>query len=105
MLSSSKAVHEAAAVGAGWRRWTAPDPRLSPAVELAGSDLGGVVELGMVGEALAGKSFAAEQAPPGFLQIEPGGALGNEDLLYSRMRRQPFLNRRALMTREIVADH
>ena len=88
-------------------RWggAPPDPRLGPAVELAGGDLRGVIELRMIREALTSEGFPAEQAPPGFLEIEPRGAFGNEDLLHPWMDRQPFLDRRTLMARQAVCDH
>src|SRR5262245_18765771 len=94
---SSKAVYKAAAVDPGCGHGAAPDPRLGTPVELAGGDLRRVVDLRVVGKALAGERLVAEQAPPGFLAIEPRGALGKEDVLDPRMPLQPRLNRRALV--------
>jgi hypothetical protein len=78
LLHSSETVHEPATPLAGWRRGPAPDPRFGPAVEPLRGDLRRVLDLGMLGEALAGEGFVPEQAPPRFLEIVPAGAFGDE---------------------------
>src|SRR5690242_644603 len=90
VLHSSNAVHEPAPQLPGWRRGAAPDPRFGTPVELLRSDLRRVLDLGMIGEALAGEGVVPEQAPPRFLEIEPAGALGDEHGMRAGMGRQPL---------------
>ena len=58
-------------------------------VELGGGQLGDLGDLVRVGEGLPGQSVPAEDRPPGLLQVQPAGALGNEHLLEARMPGQP----------------
>jgi hypothetical protein len=54
-------------------------------VELGGGQLGDLGDLTGVGEGLPGESVPAEDAPPGLLQVQPAGSLGDEHLLDARM--------------------
>ena len=56
------------------------------AIELSRRDASDVGDVVVVGERLAGKRLAAEDPPPAFDQIEPGGADGDESVLDPRMR-------------------
>ncbi len=66
---------------------SSPDPRFGAAVELRGRDRRGLVDLAVVGEGLPGEGGAAEEAPPGLLQIEPARGHRDEDLLDPRVFR------------------
>src|SRR4051794_23233368 len=69
VLRSSKQVGEATSA-VSWRwRWPSPDPGFGVGVELGGGQLGGVGDLGRVGEGLPGQGVPAEDAPPGLLQV------------------------------------
>ncbi len=69
-----------------------------------GGDPRRLVDLAAVGKRLPGQRLATEQTPPAFLQIQPTGTGGHKHLLHPWMLRQPCLNRRALVTGEIVRD-
>src|SRR5437764_15471491 len=73
MLRSSKAVDEGAPKLSGGFGRPVPDPRRGPAVELCGGDCGGAVDLRSVGEGLPDQGLAAEQPPPGLLEVQPAG--------------------------------
>ena len=60
------------------------------AIELARRDPRGEGDLGAIGETLAGVGGAAQASPPRFDQVQPAGADGNEDLLHTRMGREPL---------------
>lgn len=59
-------------------------------VELGGSDPGGVVDLVGVGEALASQGVAAEDPPPGLLQVQPAGSDRDEGVDDPGMAGQPL---------------
>jgi hypothetical protein len=82
-------VDEMAAKLAVWSRWTTPEPGMGAAIELASRYTRGEGDLGAIGETLAGVGGAAQEPPPGFDEVEPGGPDGNEDLAHARVRRQP----------------
>src|SRR3954453_17545680 len=89
VLRSSKQVGKAPSA-VSWRcRWPSPDPGFGVAVELGGGQLGGVGDLARVGEGLPGQGVPAGDPPPGLLQVEPAGSLGDEHLLDARMGGQP----------------
>src|SRR3954468_13016410 len=85
VLRSSKQVGKAAPAESGRWRWPSPDPGSGMGVELGGGHLGGLGDLTRVGEGLPGESVPAKDAPPGLLQVQPAGALGNEHLLEAGM--------------------
>src|SRR5262249_26338257 len=86
------------------RGWPSPDPGFRALVQLPGGDPRGQVDLRRIGEGLAGECRPAKRPPPGFLEIQPAGALPDEDRAHARVRRQPFPDRRALVAGEVVAD-
>src|SRR3954471_4870903 len=89
VLHSSKQAGKAPSA-VSWRWWwPSPDPGFGMAVELGGGQLGGVGDLGRVGEGLPGQGVPAEDAPPRLLQVQPAGAPGDEHLLEARMPGQP----------------
>jgi len=81
-----------------------PDPGFGPPVELLGGDAGGLLDLLGIGEALPGKSFAAEEAPPPLLQIEPARTRGNENMMDTRISFQPGTGLQTTVTAEIIGD-
>src|SRR3954470_7435285 len=84
VLRSSKQVGKAPSA-VSWRwRWPSPDPGFGVGVELGGGQLGDPGDLARIGEGLPGQGVPAEDPPPGLLQIQPAGALGNEHLLDAR---------------------
>lgn len=85
-------------------RTTSPDPGLGVTVELLGGERGCLLDLFGISKALVRKGGSPEEAPPPFLQVQPTGALGDEHLVDPGMRGQPLLNRRTLMTGEVVGD-
>ena len=60
------------------------------AIELARRDPRREGNLLTIGETLAGVGGAAQASPPRFDQVQPAGADGNEDLLHTRVRREPL---------------
>ena len=86
-------------------RGAAPDPGLGAAVELRGRYGRGLVDRVVVGEGLPGEGGAAEEAPPGLLQVQPARGHRDEDLLHARVLREPVQDRRALVAGEVVGDH
>jgi hypothetical protein len=101
---SSKAIDKAAPPLAVLRGRTAPNPGLGMAIELGGSDAGGVGDVVMVSQGLTGKCLAAEDAPPAFNEIEPGGSNRNEGVLDARMSFEPLPDRAAAVAGEIIRD-
>src|SRR5688500_12233021 len=80
VLRSLDPVGEASAEVAGWWGWPAPYPGAGASVELRGRDRGRQGDLVGSGKALPGQGGAAKQPPPALLEVEPAGALGDEDL-------------------------
>src|SRR5258708_32868005 len=105
VLHSSKAVDKAATKVAVWARGTAPDPGVGAGSELHRRQAGGQLELLGVGEGLPGECFAAEAAPPAFLQIAPARAGRDGDRMRPWMGHQPVLDRPTGVAGELVADH
>src|SRR5436190_22288658 len=89
MQRSLKGVYKASAVGAWFGLGPAPDPGPGAGVELGGGDPGGVGELVGVGEFLPGQRLAPEDPPPALLQVQPAGALGDEDVADAGIAVQP----------------
>src|SRR3954447_14501030 len=85
-------------------RRTPPDPGLRSTVELVRGHRCGLLDLLGIGKALSGKGRSTEEPPPPLLEIQPTRSFRDEDLVDSGMRGQPLLNRRALVTGEIVGD-
>src|SRR5258708_6220716 len=82
-----------------------PHPRLGSMVELYRSHLHGSFNLISIGETLPGKGITTEEPPPAFLEVEPTGTLGNEDVLNAWMIHQPGTGFQAVMAAEIVRDN
>jgi hypothetical protein len=101
---SSKTVDEAATQLAVWSRWTAPDPRMGAAIELASRQARGEGDLGAIGETLTSVGGAAPEAPPGCDEIEPSGPDRNKDLLDTGMGSEPLADGATGVTREVVSD-
>ncbi len=102
MRRSSKAIDETASRRAVWRGRTAPDPGRGVAIELGGSDAGGVGDVLSVGQRDAGKGFAAEEPPPALDEVELGSANRDEGVLDARMVGQPVPNRATALARQVV---
>src|SRR5258708_33405113 len=78
-----------------------PHPRLGLMVELYRSHLHGSFNLISIGETLPGKGITTEEPPPAFLEVEPTGTLGNEDVLNAWMIHQPGTGFQAVMATEM----
>jgi hypothetical protein len=87
-----------------WWRWASPDPGAGMAVELSGGDAGGVGDILGVGQRHAREGFAAEEPPPAFDEVEPGGADRNEGVLDPRVGREPLPDRSTQVAGQIVGD-
>jgi hypothetical protein len=85
-------------------RWPPPDPRLGMAIEVVGGDTGYERNIVIIGQRLPREGFAAEDPPPPFDQIEPGGSYRNEGVLDPRMGLQPFPDRPARMAGQVVGN-
>ena len=79
-----------------------PDPGLGSPVELSGGDVGGLLNLIRVCEALPGERIAAEEAPPALLGIEPPRSRRDKDVRQAWMSLQPGTGLPAVVAREIV---
>src|SRR5262249_20157731 len=81
VLRSLKGVDEPAAQASrrGWR--SSPDPGLGLLVELGGGVAGDVGDVVGGCERDPGQGVAPEDPPPGFLQVEPAGADGDEGVV------------------------
>jgi hypothetical protein len=77
---------------------------MGAAIELGSRHARGKGDLGAVSEALTGIGCSAQEAPPALDQVQPSGPDGNEDLLDTRVRRQPVTDGSAGVTREVVGD-
>ena len=73
-------------------------------IELFGGYPRSHLDLLGVGEVLPGQSLPTEHPPPCLLQVQPGSAFRDEDLLYPRMAPQPLPDRWALVAGEVVGD-
>src|SRR5262249_12819831 len=87
-----------------WSRWTAPDPGMGAAIELGSRHARGEGDLGASGETLSGVGGAAQEAPPGFDEVEPGGPHRDEDLLDTWMGGEPVADGATRVTGEVVGD-
>jgi hypothetical protein len=81
-----------------------PNPGVGSPVELSGRDARGLLNLIRVGKALSSQRIAAEETPPAFLQIEPAGSFGNEDVMEARMRGQPSTGLSTVVATEIIGN-
>jgi hypothetical protein len=104
MLCSSKAIRKETMQVAARSGRPSPNPGFGSVVELRRGNLPCSFNLGSIGKALASERIAAEKAPPTFLQIEPTGSFGDEDVLDAWMVCQPGARFQAIMTAEIVRD-
>src|ERR1700758_1030195 len=105
MLCSLKDVYKAAAIGAVLGLGPSPDPGPGAGVELSGGHPGGAGDLVGVGEVLPGQRLAPEDPPPGFLEVEPAGALGDEGVPDAGMVVQPGPGALAVVAGQVVGDH
>ncbi|EFH88887.1 hypothetical protein Krac_10393 [Ktedonobacter racemifer DSM 44963] len=104
LLNSSKAVRKETVQVASRFGRPSPDPRFGSPIELRRGDAHRSLDLMSIGKTLASEGIASEEAPPPFLQIEPTGAFGNEDVLDARMVHQPGAGFQTIVTGEIVRD-
>jgi hypothetical protein len=87
-----------------WRRRPSPDPGAGVTVELSGGDAGGVGDILGVGHRDPGEGCAAEEPPPPFDEVEPGGADRNEGVLDPRVGREPLPDRSTQVASQMVGD-
>ncbi len=85
-------------------RRSSPDPRFGSVIELHCGHLHGSLNFISIGETLPSEGITTEKTPPAFLQIEPAGALGNEDMLEAWMVCQPSAGFQAVMAAQIVCN-
>lgn len=81
-----------------------PDPRFGSSIELRRCHLHGLLNLIGVGKTLASQRIAAEDAPPAFLEVEPTGPFGNEDLPDAWVLSEPGACFQAIVTAQIVCN-
>ena len=84
---------------------TFPDPGLGSQIELSSGDAGRLLDFLGIGKTLPGERITAEEAPPAFLQIEPTGSSGDEDLMKAWMLFQPGTGLEAVMAAEVTGDN
>jgi len=84
--------------------WATPDPGLSSPIELAGGEVGGGLDLPVIGEALSCKGIPPEQPPPALDKVEPAGAGRHGFLMHAGMLTQPLTDWPAGVTGEVVVD-
>jgi hypothetical protein len=101
---SSKGVHVSAAEAPGGWCGSFLISGAGPGVELGGCQAGGVFDLGWPGEGLAGECGLAEDAPPAFLEVEPAGADGDEDVPDPEVILQPGASGQAVVRGQVVGD-
>jgi hypothetical protein len=77
---------------------------MGAAIELASRHARGEGDLGAIGETLASVGGTAQEAPPGFDEIEPRGPDRNKDLLDTGMGGEPRADGATGVTREGVGD-
>src|SRR5689334_20418752 len=104
MLCSSKGVHKASAVVAVPGLGPSPDPGPGAGVEPGGGDPGGVCDLVGAGEVLPGQRGLAEDPPPGLLQVEPAGSLGDEGVPDAGVALQPGPGALAVVAGQVIGD-
>ncbi len=73
-------------------------------VELSRGDAGRLLNLVRIGKALTSLGITAEETPPALLQIEPTRPCGNEDVMETRMLREPGPRLGTIVAGEIVGD-
>ena len=78
-----------------------PNPGVGPQIELSGGHASGLLNLIGVGKALSSQGITTEEAPPAFLQIEPAGSFGDEDVVNAGMLGQPGAGFSAVMAAKI----
>src|SRR5215471_5587291 len=105
VLRSLKGVYKASAVGPWFGLGPSPDPGPGAGVELGGGHPGGAGDLVGVGEGLPGQRLAAEDPPPGFLQVQPAGARGDEGVADAGVACQPGPGVVAVVAGEVAGDH
>jgi hypothetical protein len=105
LLRSLKAIGKEAAIVTMILGRSTPDPRIGAPVELSGGDARRLLDLISIGKTLSRQRIAAEETPPAFLQVEPAGSFGNEDVVKARMLSQPGPGLGTVMTAEIVGNH
>ncbi len=81
-----------------------PDPRFGSPIELCCGHLHRLLNLISISKALPSERITSEEAPPALLQIEPASPFGNENMLNTRVLRQPGACFQAVVTTEIVRD-
>ena len=84
---------------------TSPHPGFGSQIELSGRNAGGLLNLIGIGEALPSKRIASEKPPPAFLQVQPAGSFGNENVMEPGMLSHPEPSLSTVMAAEIVGDH
>jgi hypothetical protein len=84
VLHSSKVVHKTPSPMPRRSGRPSPYPRFRPMIELFGGYPRSKLDLFRVGEVLPGQSLPTEHPPPCLLQVQPGSAFRDEDLLYPR---------------------
>lgn len=104
MLRSLNPVTKETAIAAPRLGRPSPDPGFGPPIELSGGHACRLLDLVGIGKALPGEGIAAEESPPAFLEIEPTGSSGDEDVLDAWMICQPSPGLQAVMAAEIVGD-
>ena len=104
LLRSLKAIRKESTVVTRILGRPTPDPRLGSSVELLGGDAGGLLNLHRIGKALPGQRIAAKEPPPTFLQVQPAGSFGNEDVMEPRMLCHPGTGLGTVVAAEIIGD-
>jgi hypothetical protein len=77
---------------------------MGAAIELGSRHARGEGDLGAIGETLTSVGGAAQEAPPGFDEIEPSRPHRDEDLLDTGMGGEPLADGATGVTREVVGD-
>ena len=73
-------------------------------VELSRGSASGLLDLIRIGKALPSQGITAEETPPALLQVEPTRPCGNEDVMETRMLREPGPRLGTVVAGEIVGD-
>ena len=104
LLCSLKAIIKESSVVAVILGRPTPNPRIGASVELSGSDARGLLNLISVGKTLPGQGITAEEPPPSFLQIQPTGSCGNEDVMEPGMLGHPGARLGTIVAGKVVSD-